>query len=79
MSAGEGTPERHNPILLALNSEWLLSLENLRVTRFRGKHRICQVSALMCKLPDMDMSYTQSPRSSRCRWELLGRGGSYLI
>lgn len=38
--------EKHNRIWVAINSEWLLSLVNLLLTRFRGQRPICQVSRL---------------------------------
>lgn len=38
--------EKPNRIWAALNNEWLLSLVNLLLTRFRGQQPICQMSRL---------------------------------
>lgn len=58
LSAGNCTPERHNRILVALNSKYLLSLDNLLVTRFReGTPHLSSVTAEK-KTPDTDMCCT---------------------
>lgn len=49
---GNAPPKDIIGFLAALNSEWLLSLGNVLVTRFRRERRVCQVSTLRHRFYD---------------------------